>query len=383
MKGLEVKTIDEQKNQRKLLGSGTFLTEKEKVMLDKGKAMQFLNSLILEQETKNIRRKILSFKTKLLDPASELYSDNNENTTLEDFELESLLRDLDQIANSYTTERMSYYINRMIKSLTETKPGRINDINLNRWKDYENILTDSLWIFDKRDTSGEHLGWYWGNFVPQIPNQLLQRYSKRGDWILDPFVGSGTTLIECRRLGRNGIGIELNGEVVYKAKERIERENNMQNITTKVVMGDNTELDYHQLLSALGINSVQFVIMHPPYFDILKFSDNPKDLSNSNTVYDFLSRLEVAVKKSRDVLDNNRYLAVVIGDKYEDGHLVPLGFYTMQMIMKSGFSLKSIIVKNFDETKGKRSQKELWRYRALIGEYYIFKHEYIFLFIKE
>ena len=383
MKGLEVNTIDEQKNQRKLLGSGTFLTEKEKVMLDKGKAMQFLNSLILEQETKNIRRKILSFNSKLLDPASELYSDNNENTTLEDFELESLLRDLDQIANSYTTERMSYYINRMIKSLTETKPGRINDINLNRWKDYENILTDSLWIFDKRDTSGEHLGWYWGNFVPQIPNQLLQRYSKRGDWILDPFVGSGTTLIECRRLGRNGIGIELNGEVVYKAKERIERENNMQNITTKVVMGDNTELDYHQLLSALGINSVQFVIMHPPYFDILKFSDNPKDLSNSNTVYDFLSRLEVAVKKSRDVLDNNRYLAVVIGDKYEDGHLVPLGFYTMQMIMKSGFSLKSIIVKNFDETKGKRSQKELWRYRALIGEYYIFKHEYIFLFIKE
>lgn len=383
MKGLEVKTIDEQKNQRKLLGSETFLTEKEKVMLDKGKAMQFLNSLIPEQETKNIRRKILSFKTKLLDPASELYSDNNENTTLEDFELESLLRDLDQIANSYTTERMSYYINRMIKSLTETKLGRINDINLNRWKDYENILTDSLWIFDKRDTSGEHLGWYWGNFVPQIPNQLLQRYSKRGDWILDPFVGSGTTLIECRRLGRNGIGIELNGEVVYKARERIERENNMQNITTKVVMGDNTELDYHQLLSALGINSVQFVIMHPPYFDILKFSDNPKDLSNSNTVYDFLSRLEVAVKKSRDVLDNNRYLAVVIGDKYEDGHLVPLGFYTMQMIMKSGFSLKSIIVKNFDETKGKRSQKELWRYRALIGEYYIFKHEYIFLFIKE
>ena len=383
MKGLEVKTIDEQKNQRKLLGSETFLTEKEKVMLDKGKAMQFLNSLIPEQETKNIRRKILSFKTKLLDPASELYSDNNENTTLEDFELESLLRDLDQIANSYTTERMSYYINRMIKSLTETKLGRINDINLNRWKDYENILTDSLWIFDKRDTSGEHLGWYWGNFVPQIPNQLLQRYSKRGDWILDPFVGSGTTLIECRRLGRNGIGIELNGEVVYKARERIERENNMQNITTKVVMGDNTELDYHQLLSALGINSVQFVIMHPPYFDILKFSDNPKDLSNSNTVYDFLSRLEVAVKKSRDVLDKNRYLAVVIGDKYEDGHLVPLGFYTMQMIMKSGFSLKSIIVKNFDETKGKRSQKELWRYRALIGEYYIFKHEYIFLFIKE
>jgi len=51
--------------------------------------------------------------------------------------------------------------------------------------------------------------------------------------------------------------------------------------------------------------------------------------------------------------------------------------------MKRGFSLKSIIVKNFDDTTAKRNQKELWRYRALVGGFYIFKHEYIFLLEKQ
>jgi DNA modification methylase len=373
---------EEHGNQRKLLDSESFLNEKEKVKIDTQKIVRFLNILSNEQDIKGIRRMISNFKVTLLDPSSELYHSNDVSSNTKNFELESLLRDFDQISDSYTLERMNYYINRMIKSFSETKLGRINDLNLNRWKDYENILTDSLWVFDRRDTSGEHLGWYWGNFVPQIPNQLLQRYSKQGDWVLDPFVGSGTTLIECRRLGRNGIGIELNEEVARKARERVDSEVNEKRVITKVVTGDSTELDYSSILSNAGIKSVQLILMHPPYFDIIKFSDSVKDLSNSVTVVDFISRLERVVRKCYDILDKGRYLAIVIGDKYEDSHMVPLGFYTMQMIMRSGFSLKSIIVKNFDETKGKRAQKELWRYRALIGEYYIFKHEYVFLFIK-
>jgi hypothetical protein len=55
----------------------------------------------------------------------------------------------------------------------------------------------------------------------------------------------------------------------------------------------------------------------------------------------------------------------------------------MQEVLKCGFTLKSIIVKNFEETLGKRNQKDLWRYRALVGGFYIFKHEYIFLFKKK
>jgi hypothetical protein len=55
----------------------------------------------------------------------------------------------------------------------------------------------------------------------------------------------------------------------------------------------------------------------------------------------------------------------------------------MSEVLERGYSLKSIVVKNFEETRAKRDQKQLWRYRALVGGFYIFKHEYIFLFRKK
>lgn len=134
-----------------------------------------------------------------------------------------LLEELTQIEEAYTKERALYYLERLQKGIEKIKTNKINDINLNRWKEHEEVITDSLWVMDKRDTSGAHLGWYWGNFIPQIPHQMMLRYTKKGEWVLDPFVGSGTTLIECRRLGRNGIGVELNPEVAKKAKELIEK----------------------------------------------------------------------------------------------------------------------------------------------------------------
>src|SRR5687767_10191998 len=85
----------------------------------------------------------------------------------------------------------------------------LNDLDLRRWRDYGDVITDSLWLIPERDKSGAHLGDYHGNFVPQIPYQAMRRYTKPGEVVLDAFLGSGTTLIECRRLGRHGIGIEL------------------------------------------------------------------------------------------------------------------------------------------------------------------------------
>lgn len=292
------------------------------------------------------------------------------------------LSDLKQIVESQSIGRAKYYIERMIKSLQQIKTGKINDLNLNHWKQYDDILTDSLWYLDKRDNSGAHHGGYWGNFIPQIPNQFLRRYTKKGDTVLDTFLGSGTTLIECRRLGRNGVGIELQQKVADMAKSSIEAQENKYNIKTDVIIGDSTSLDFKTELKKVGVDSVQFLIMHPPYWDIIQFSENKNDLSNAKTIDDFLAMLGKIVDGTYDLLDNGRYFALVIGDKYSGGEWIPLGFYCMQEVMKRGYILKSTIVKNFKETKGKRNQQELWRYRALVGGFYIFKHEYIFLFQK-
>ncbi|HEY6626306.1 MAG TPA: DNA methyltransferase [Ignavibacteriaceae bacterium] len=295
---------------------------------------------------------------------------------------ELLLKELEQILETKTIERMKYYLNRLLKSLSVQKEGKINDLNLNRWKEYDDIITDSLWIFDKRDTSGMHKAGYWGNFIPQIPNQLLRRYTKKGEWVLDPFLGSGTTLIECKRLSRNGVGVELNKQVAKATQLIVQKEKNPSKVTTKVVTGNSATLDYKHLLKKLKNNSFQFVIMHPPYWDIIKFSDNKNDLSNAKSTEDFLRMFRNVVDNFYSILDKRRYCAVVIGDKYSSGEWIPLGFYVMQEMINKGFKLKSTIIKNFEQTTAKRNQKELWRYRALAGGFYIFKHEYIFLFQK-
>jgi DNA modification methylase len=293
-----------------------------------------------------------------------------------------LLEQLDQIADSQTLERAKYYTERLEKAMTEIRNNKINDINLNRWKEYEDIWTDSLWMIEKRDSTGVHTAGYWGNFIPQIPNQMLRRYTKKGEWVLDPFVGCGTTLIESQRLGRNGIGIELQESVAKRAKELIGLEQNKHSVVAEVVTGDSTELDYAETLRKVGQKSVQMVIMHPPYFDIIKFSKDPRDLSNTPSVESFLNKMNMVIERAGKILDKGRYLVLVIGDKFSRGEWIPLGFLTMQEVLKKGFMLKSIIVKNFEETTGKRNQKELWRYRAMVGGFYIFKHEYIFIFKK-
>ncbi len=211
----------------------------------------------------------------------------------------------------------------------------------------------------------------------------MRRYTKKGEWVLDTFLGNGTTLIECKRLGRNGIGVELLENIASSAKKIIEKEKSeKKEIVTEIINADSSELDYKKELKRIGIKSVQFLIMHPPYWDIIKFSKKKNDLSNAKTIEEFLKLFGKIVDKTYPLLDKGRYFALVIGDKYSKGEWIPLGFYTMQEVLKRGYKLKSVIVKNFEETKGKMSQKELWRYRALAGGFYIFKHEYIFLFQK-
>ena len=293
-----------------------------------------------------------------------------------------LCRALDQIAASQTVGRAHHYLKQLIRSLTELKTSPLNDINLLRWKDYEHILTDSLWLIDRRDNSGVHTAGYWGNFVPQIPRQMMLRYTKRGEWVLDPFAGAGTTLIEAQRLARNSLGIELQANVAYQARQLVEAEPNPHKVTSAMITGDSLTLDYATLLERHGQRSVQLAILHPPYFDIIRFSDDPRDLSNSSTVPAFLDALGTVVDQTWKVLDPGRYLALVIGDKYAKGEWIPLGFLSMNEVVRRGFLLKSIVVKNFEETSGKRRQKELWRYRALAAGFYVFKHEYIFVLQK-
>ena len=131
-------------------------------------------------------------------------------------------------------------------------------------------------------------------------------------------------------------------------------------------------------------HNVQLVILHPPYWDIIKYSKDRNDLCNAETLEDYLRMFRKVIDNVTPFLDDGRFLALVIGDKYSKGEWIPLGFLTMNEVIKAGYILKSIIVKNMiGNERGKGIANNLWRYRALKDGFCVFKHEYVIVFQKK
>lgn len=265
------------------------------------------------------------------------------------------------------------------------KTTAYNDINLKEWKNYPEIKTDTFWQFPTRLRTGGHSNEYHGNYIPQIAQQLLQRYTKKGDVVLDLFFGSGTTGIEALNENRRCIGVELKQELVDSVSQKFSQKELVTDMN--LICGDSASdeiVDKIQArLEVMGEEKAQLLILHPPYDDIIKFSDKKEDLSNCSSTEEFYDLFEKVAENGYKLLEKGRFAALIIGDSYKNSEVQPLGFECMDRMKNLGFKLKSIIVKDIqgnERAKGKTAN--LWRYRALAGGFSIFQHEYIFIFQK-
>lgn len=261
-----------------------------------------------------------------------------------------------------------------------------NDIDLNHWRDYEHIETDSLWTIDSRKRQDGHQLDYHGNCVPQILTQCLTRYTKKDDVVLDLFLGSGTTAIESVNMGRRCVGVELKPDLAQYVREKLKEQGKGKQV--EIINGSSAHKNFtgkaiQRSLKKWNQEKAQFLFLHPPYDDIIQFSDSEACLSNCSTTEDFLDQFEQVASLGFEQLEKGRFAALVIGDKYTGGELIPLGFMCMERMNRAGFKTKSIIVKNITgNERGKGRTGNLWRYRALKGGFYIFKHEYVIIFQK-
>lgn len=256
---------------------------------------------------------------------------------------------------------------------------------MEEWKTTD-INVDSLWLIDKRDNSGKHENNYHGNFIPQIPNQLIRRYTNENDTVLELFTGSGTTLFECEKLNRNYIGFDINDEMISHIYEKMSDTQNIRFLINNCDVTDSKKFNIcmKQSFELIEKNSCDFLIAHPPYMDIVKFTEKKEDLSQIEDLNIFIEKMILALKNGLTFLEKGKYFAIVIGDVYKKSEVIPLGFYVMNSI-KQNFKvkLKGIIVKNIEGNRGKIGSQGIWKYRALKSDYYLFKHEYIFVFKKE
>jgi DNA modification methylase len=218
-----------------------------------------------------------------------------------------------------------------------------------------------------------HNAKYRGNFAPQIARNLILRYSNEGDTVLDPMVGGGTTLIETKLLNRKGIGIDINPEAVSITKKNLQFECDCEYEQT-VHTGDIRNLDI------IDSESVDLIVTHPPYLNIIKYSDGKieGDLSNISGIKKFCSELGKGIAEFYRVLKEDSYCAVLIGDTRRSKHYVPLAFYVMQSFLENGFILKEDIIK----IQHNCTSTPYWEKKVKEHKFYLIMHEHLFVFRK-
>ncbi len=157
--------------------------------------------------------------------------------------------------------------------------------------------------------------------------RIIELFTKRGERVLDPFVGSGSTLIACAELERHGTGIELIprwAEIARQRLEALETGSDHQ----QLVLGD-----ARSVLLELPENHFQLVVTSPPYWSILRkppglkaqaerlekgldtrYSDDPSDLGNIADYHEFLDEVAGVLALTGRCLEPGRFMAVVVSD---------------------------------------------------------------------
>lgn len=242
-----------------------------------------------------------------------------------------------------------------------------------KWEpeDFELEMT-THWSFPKRGDWATHDAKWRGNWSPYIPRNILLRYSEENDLVLDQFAGGGTTLVEAKLLNRNIIGVDVNETALARCREKINFEHSSANGKVYLYKGDARTLDF------IKDNSIDLICTHPPYADIIKYSEDIEaDLSHLK-VKDFLIAMRDVAVESYRVLKKDKFCAVLMGDTRQKGHMIPMSFEVMKLFQSAGFKLKELVIKEQHNCKA----TGYWKTNSVKYNFLLIAHEYLFIFRK-
>lgn len=240
----------------------------------------------------------------------------------------------------------------------------------------------TVWSFPRRGNWATHKGDYRGNWAPEIPRNIILRYSKEGDLVLDQMVGSGTTLIECKLLGRNGIGVDINEESIMLTRDRLNFDYNPLNsdfpkTEQRTFLGDARNLD------KIKKETVDLIATHPPYANIISYSKNSKnnieqDLSKVHNIDEFVDEMKEVANECYRVLKPGHYCAILMGDTRRYKHYVPVTPRVMESFLDVGFILKEDIIKHQWQCK----TTGFWTNKSKEFNFLLVMHEHLYVFRK-
>ncbi len=243
--------------------------------------------------------------------------------------------------------------------------------------------TTSVWSFKSRGKWATHSGEYRGNWSPYIPRNVILRYSKPGNLILDQFCGGGTTAVEAKLLGRRCIALDISPAAVELTKNNLTFDIEIQEAlddlkSNYAIYQPVVDIGDAQDLNGISDGSIDLICTHPPYANIVKYSDGiDGDLSLHN-VEEFIGDMYNVARECFRVLKPGGFCAILIGDTRKKKRVVPIGFRTIHEFLEKGFLLKDLVIKRQHNCR----TTGFWYSRSVKYNFLLLAQEYLPIFQK-
>jgi len=285
------------------------------------------------------------------------------------------------------------------KNEKNKKPdNKLNDLSGKEW-----IKFTKSWFIHRPKSRGNKKILHPASFPESLVSEFILFFTKKGQWVLDPFLGTGSTLVACRESRRNGVGIEINEKYANISKKRVSENPELSEFIegterTKqiIIQGDSRNLI--DLLKSEGLEKIDFCITSPPYWNQLKRNsirqkkrkennldtvysiDNKNDIGNIDDYRIFIQEQKLIFDQVYEVMKEGGYLVVITNNVFFNGRLYPLAFETAISLSNSKLGGQWILKDEKIWCQDDKALLPLGIYNAWVGNRH---HQYCLIFRKE
>ena len=220
-----------------------------------------------------------------------------------------------------------------------TPKNRLNDLDPKVWLKFQ-----KSWFIHNPPPRRKGVLVHPAKFPETMAQEFIEFFTRRGETVLDPMAGTGSTLVAALRAGRHSYGIELNPKYAEIARQIIAEErrllgSSIENLKSEIITGD----------ASLAVNyplpPADYLLTSPPYWDMLHargahtqkkrrassdldvfYSDDPNDLGNLHDYEEFLARLVAIYTGLKPLLREKAYLTIIVKNVKKGGKIYPLAW---------------------------------------------------------
>lgn len=242
------------------------------------------------------------------------------------------------------------------KKICECSPKHLNCMTGKEW--IRSQLGVWRFTYEKRDIRDKNL--HPATYPISLAQKCIELFTHRGELVLDPFVGSGTTLVAAQDLDRNAIGFDLKEEYITLSNKRISENSSLLNNTSQIAIKDNA----NNIKEYIEENTLSLILTSPPYANLLnrkrtnksrrdrkneqylkveQYSQNPDDLGTME-LEDYTDALKNIYSDLLPLLKTKGHCVVNVPDYWWENKRIPLHIYVVNALQEVGYELRNIII---------------------------------------